>query len=188
MNKLLALFFLFLLIPLILILSLLVFLFIDKQIFFIQKRVSLNKNFNCIKFATFKNNKFNTCNKPSYLENHRLNYLGIFLRKYFLDEILQLINIIKNDINFFGPRPLPVYEDIEYKKKIIFWNKRNQIKPGLTGLAQSKGFYGPVKNFDKLKKRHAYDLLYIKMTKKNIFTVYRINLFILINTFLIFLR
>jgi putative colanic acid biosynthesis UDP-glucose lipid carrier transferase len=188
MNKLIALFLLFLFIPLILILSLLVFLFIDKKIVFLQKRVTLNKNFKCIKFATLKNNKFNTCNKPSYLEIHRMNNLGIFIRKFFLDEILQLINVMKNDINFIGPRPLPVYEDIEYKKKIIYWNKRNQIKPGLTGLAQSKGYYGAIKNLDKLKKRHAYDLLYIKMIKKNFFTRLRLNLFILINTVLIFFR
>ena len=146
MNRLFALFFLILLIPLILLLIILVFFFIDKKVFFIQERISLNNKFKCIKFATFKYNEFNTCNKPSHLELHRINFLGQLLRKFFLDEILQLINIINCDMNFFGPRPLPVYEDLEYRNQIIFWDKRNQIKPGLTGLAQSKGYFGSVKN------------------------------------------
>ena len=92
-------------------------------------------------------------------------------------------------MNFFGPRPLPVYEDLDYQKKIIFWNKRNVIKAGLSGLAQSKGHAGSIKNVNQLKKRHAYDLLYIKIIKKkNIISIYRINLFILTNTLLLFFR
>lgn len=189
MNRLMALTLLILLIPLTLILSLLIFLFIDKKIFFTQQRISLNKKFKCYKFATLKYNELNECNKPSHLETHRINYLGRIIRNFFLDEILQLINIIKGDINFFGPRPLPVYEDLEYQKKIIFWNKRNVIKAGLTGLAQSRGYAGSIKNIDQLKKRHLYDLLYIKIIKKkNIISTYKINLIILTNTLLLFLR
>jgi lipopolysaccharide/colanic/teichoic acid biosynthesis glycosyltransferase len=189
MNRLIALILLILFIPLILILGLLIFFFIDKEIFFTQQRISLNKKFKCYKFATLKYNKLNECNKPSHLETHRINYLGRIIREFFLDEILQLINIIKGDINFFGPRPLPVYEDLEYQKKIIFWNKRNLIKAGLTCLAQCKGYAGSIKNISQLKKRHAYDVLYIKIIKKkNIISIYRINLFILTNTLLLFLR
>ena len=189
MNRLFALILFILLIPLILILSLLIFFFIDKKIFFTQQRVSLNKNFKCYKFASLKYNKFNECNKPSHLETHRINFVGRFIRNFFLDEILQLINIIKGDINFFGPRPLPVYEDIEYQKKIIFWNKRNFIKAGLTGLAQSNGYSGPIKNINQLKKRHVYDLVYIRIIKKKkIISAFKINLFILINTLLMFFR
>jgi lipopolysaccharide/colanic/teichoic acid biosynthesis glycosyltransferase len=189
MNKFIALILFILCIPLILILSLLVFFFIDKKILFIQERVSLNKKFRCLKFSSLKDNKYSECNKPSHLETHRINYLGLIMRRYFLDEILQLINIIKGEINFFGPRPLPVYEDRQYQKKIIFWNKRNQIKAGLTGLAQSNGFSGSMKNKHQLKKRHAYDLLYIKIIKKkNIFFKFKINFYILNNTFLIFFR
>ena len=189
MNRLIALTLFILLIPLTLILSLLTFLFIDKKIFFTQQRISIDKKFKCYKFATLKYNKLNECNKPSHLETHRINYLGRVVRKFFLDEILQLINIIKGDINFFGPRPLPVYEDLDYQKKIIFWNKRNIIKAGLSGLAQSKGYAGSIKNVNQLKKRHAYDLLYIKIIKKkNIISIYRINLFILTNTLLLFFR
>ena len=189
MNRLIALTLFILLIPLTLILSLLIFFFIDKEIFFTQERISLNKRFKCYKFASLKYNKLNECNKPSHLETHRINYLGRIIRNFFLDEILQLINIIKGDINFFGPRPLPVYEDLEYQKKIIYWNKRNLIKAGLTGLAQCKGYAGSIKNTNQLKKRHSYDVLYIKIIKKkNIFFTYKINLFILMNTLLIFFR
>ena len=120
MNRLIALILFILLIPLTLILSLLTFLFIDKKIFFTQQRISKDKKFKCYKFTTLKYNKLNECNKPSHLETHRINYLGRVVRKFFLDEILQLINIIKGDINFFGPRPLPVYEDLDYQKKLFF--------------------------------------------------------------------
>jgi putative colanic acid biosynthesis UDP-glucose lipid carrier transferase len=188
MNRLIALILLILLIPLYLLLIILIFFFIDKKVFFIQDRVSLNNNFKCIKFASLKDNKFNKCNKPSYLEMHRVNFLGSIIRKFFLDETLQLINIIYNDMNFFGPRPLPVYEDAEFRSKIISWNKRNQIKPGLTGLAQSLGYFGSIKNLNQLKKRHAYDILYTKKIKKNIIIRYKLNLFILVNTILIFFR
>ena len=92
-------------------------------------------------------------------------------------------------MNFFGPRPLPVYEDLEYRNQIIFWDKRNQIKPGLTGLAQSKGYFGSVKNTAMLKKRHAYDLLYAKKKRGGgIISISKTNFFILVNTFLIFFR
>lgn len=101
------------------------------------------------------------------------------MRRYFIDELPQLLNIIKGEMNFVGPRPLPIYEDMFYNQKYKFWSKRYKVKPGITGLAQSSGYNGPIKNSYHLLKRTAYDLLYIK--KKN----FLLDLQIILNTLFI---
>jgi len=178
-NRLFALLILLLLIPFLIFISILIFFFIDKKIFFIQQRVGLNnKVFNCYKFSTMLNNNQFKGNLPSDEEVFRINKLGNFLRRYFFDELPQLVNIIKGDMNFIGPRPHSTFDHESFKKKIISYLKRHQIKPGMTGLAQVNGYNGAIKNNHQLFKRTSYDLLYIK--EKNLL----LDLQIVLKTFL----
>tara|TARA_B100001057_G_scaffold310318_1_gene310407 strand:+ start:678 stop:1253 length:576 start_codon:yes stop_codon:yes gene_type:complete len=95
---------------------------------FIQKRPGLNDRiFNVYKFKTLLDNS-----EYEY-DDKRKNPLGNFLRKTGLDELPQLINILKNDMSFIGPRPLLT----EYLEKYSdFEKQRHLVKPGITGLAQ----------------------------------------------------
>lgn len=132
------------LIILILIFSILVFIFQGRPIFFKQNRVGENGNyFKIYKFRTMNNNKLSTQelnelnqrDKIVFKSNKdpRITKLGKFLRKSSIDELPQIINIFKNEMSFIGPRPPIVEEVSQYELKHL---KRISIKPGITGLWQ----------------------------------------------------
>ena len=103
---------------------------------FIQSRVGLNlKNFNLIKFRTMK---IRTPSFGTHLINRsNVTYFGYFLRKFKLDELPQLLNVLMGHMSLVGPRPcLPNQKRliIERKKRGIY-----KVKPGITGLAQVTG-------------------------------------------------
>lgn len=109
--------------PIIIIVSLLILIFDHQNPFFRQERLGLNRQlFTIYKFQTFKNGQITT--------------LGRILRKIGVDEIPQLFNIIINDINFIGPRPLTQSDISRLGWSSTFYDKRWSVKPGLTGLAQ----------------------------------------------------
>lgn len=165
MNRVLVTLLFLALLPLLLFLSILVFFFINKAIIFKQKRLTKNRKiFICYKFY-------------SILKNGKINKIGIFLRSRGLDELPQIFNVFKGDINLIGPRPLPINEDRKYIKSIKNWNQRYKIKAGITGLAQVYGYSGKVTNYKFLLNRYKLDLKYIK--KKSL----KLNLIILFKTF-----
>jgi O-antigen biosynthesis protein WbqP len=131
-----AVFLLFFLFPIFLFLSLLIITFDGLPILFKQKRVGKdNRIFTLVKFRTLKNTA--PCDLPTEnFPNIEKYYtkLGSFLRKSALDELPQLINIIKGNMSFVGPRPLLFnqYNLIKQRTEL----KIHQIKPGITGLAQ----------------------------------------------------
>jgi len=89
-------------------------------------------------------------------QDPRVTTVGRFLRKYRIDELPQLINILKGDMSFVGPRPERPFFVSEFKKKIPGYSERFRIRPGVTGLAQVSGVYATDAE-TKLK----YDLIYI---------------------------
>jgi len=131
---------LILLIPLFLLLSLIILLTSGWPIFYIQKRRGLNKKtFKIIKFRTmyvgaeknqWRNQKDNLAPSPMYKNWADPRFVGIgkLLSKTGLDELPQLLNIIKGDMSLIGPRPLPVYEAEKLNQD---WNFRYKIKPGI---------------------------------------------------------
>ncbi|MCD4694325.1 sugar transferase [bacterium] len=143
-------------------LIIIVFIKIDSKggVFFTQSRTGLNnKNFTIIKFRTMKidGNDLSLTKK----KDKRITRVGAFLRKTRLDELPQLINIIKGEMSFVGPRP----ERPEFVEKleieIPFYNERMLVKPGITGWDQISGEYHSPTTKDSLKKLQ-YDLFYIK--------------------------
>lgn len=126
-------------------------------IFFIQERVTIdNKLFNIIKFRSMKVSD-NSEVAPTIVDDERVTKIGAFIRKYHLDEIPQLINVLIGDMSLVGPRP-ERKEHVElYSKEINEFVYRSKVKAGLTGLAQIYGKYN-TSAIDKLK----LDLIYIK--------------------------
>ena len=121
--KIIAIIILILLSPLIVIISSLLFIQSGVKVIFTQQRIGLNQiGFTIYKFKT--------------LEHKKITFVGKFLRKSGLDEIPQLYNIIKGDMNFVGPRPLTQFDINRLNWNKPEFNKRWAVKPGITGLAQ----------------------------------------------------
>ena len=139
--------------PVFLILIVLGFIFMKGNPFFTQKRPGKKeKIFNLIKFRTMDNRKDSYGNLLS--DEVRLNKYGRFLRKTSLDELPEIINILKGDMSIIGPRPLL----IEY---LPWYNSeekhRHDVRPGLTGWAQVNG-----RNCVEWDKRFQLDVEYVK--------------------------
>lgn len=97
---------------------------------------------------------------PAEFNDPRITRVGRWLRRSRLDELPQLFNIIKGDMAFVGPRPVPPHEEEECAARIPFYKERWLVKPGATGWAQiSRGYNA---TFEDHKDKLAYDLFYIK--------------------------
>ena len=130
-----SLFGLILLSPILIIVSILVYFKLGSPIFFIQKRIGKdNKEFKMIKFRTMTDarDKFGEL----LSDEERLTSFGKFLRSSSLDELPELINVLKGDMSLVGPRPLLV-EYIPLYSKHQF--RRHEVNPGITGWAQVNG-------------------------------------------------
>ena len=126
---------LFFLSPLLLIIYLLVKINLGEPVLFVQERVGKdNKIFKMIKFRTMKDSRDK--NGKLLDDNERVTKLGSFLRSFSLDELPELINIIKGDMSLVGPRALLVQYLECYNKDQI---RRHEVLPGLTGWAQING-------------------------------------------------
>ena len=121
--------------PLMLIIYLLVRINLGGPVFFLQERVGRdNKVFKMIKFRTMRDARDKNGNLLS--DNERVTKFGSFLRSFSLDELPELINIIKGDMSLIGPRALLVQYLGLYNDEQI---RRHEVLPGLTGWAQING-------------------------------------------------
>ena len=121
--------------------------------FFFQKRPGKNeKIFSIIKFKTMNDKKDAEGNLLS--DAQRLTPIGAFVRKTSLDEIPQLINVLKGDMSLVGPRPLRTYYLPRYSEE---QNKRHNVRPGITGWAQVNG-----RNAISWTQKFKYDVWYVE--------------------------
>lgn len=99
--------------------------------------------------------------KQAEKNDPRITKVGKFIRKTSLDELPQLLNVLLGDMSLVGPRPHAQQHDEVYAKRISDYYVRNNIKPGMTGLAQVRGFRGETKEIDQMMKRIESDIEYI---------------------------
>lgn len=123
------------------------------RIFFVQERIGYkNQPFKIIKFKTMRDLRDENGNLLP--DEQRLTRLGNFLRKTSLDELPQIINILKGEMRLVGPRPLlPEYLPLYSKNQL----KRHQVKPGITGWAQING-----RNLLTWKEKFELDVWYVE--------------------------
>src|SRR5690625_81109 len=131
-------------------------------ILFAQKRNGLNgKEFNCLKFRTMKPHKMNDL-KPTERDDPRVTKLGRILRKTSLDELPQFFNVLKGEMSIVGPRPHMVSENESYSEIINRYSLRHYVKPGITGLAQVRGYRGAVDTEKDMELRIRTDIYYVR--------------------------
>ncbi|MDP3900323.1 MAG: sugar transferase [bacterium] len=130
------------------------------SMFYSQKRVGINnKIIHLTKFRTMI--ETGNTRRPTVPNDSRVTRLGGYLRRMRIDEIPQVINIIKGDMSFIGPRPERPELVVNLQKEIPFYNERTLVLPGVTGWDQVCGEYHSPSTEDTIKKLQ-YDLFYIK--------------------------
>jgi exopolysaccharide biosynthesis polyprenyl glycosylphosphotransferase len=147
--------------PFILVISLLIKIDSRGPVFYKQERVGEGgKTFKLLKFRSMVEGA--EANGPVWAgkNDDRITRIGRWIRKWRLDEIPQMVNVLKGDMSFVGPRPERAYFVEKLRQEIPFYDQRSYVKPGITGLAQVKYQYGASKE-DALEKLR-YDLYYIK--------------------------
>jgi exopolysaccharide biosynthesis polyprenyl glycosylphosphotransferase len=128
--------------------------------FFIQQRAGRNgRPFGLLKYRTMHPAK--EARSEWVLDNiDRITRVGHYLRRFRLDELPQLVNVLRGDMNLVGPRPHPVTNQAVFMEKIAYYGLRSTVRPGVTGWAQIR--YGYANNLAEETEKMRYDLYYIK--------------------------
>lgn len=127
------------LLPLFLVIALIIKLDSKGPVFFIQERVGKDgEKFKFLKFRSMAHGAPDTGLEDALEHNPHITKVGKFIRETTLDELPQLINVLRGNMTLVGPRPLPEYKG-QNEKLREFFRKRNSIKPGLIGLNDIKG-------------------------------------------------
>lgn len=130
-------------------------------IIYSQDRVGENgKEFKVHKFRSMRNDAEKDGAKWAQVNDPRVTKFGNFMRKTRIDELPQLINVLKGEMSFIGPRPERMVFIKELEKEIPYYNLRHMVKPGLTGWAQVMYPYGA--SVEDARRKLEYDLYYIK--------------------------
>lgn len=134
-------------------------------IFFRQKRTGWNgKTFNIWKFRSMRVETQVTEHeelKQAQRDDPRVTKIGRFIRRTSIDELPQLFNVLTGDMSLVGPRPHAIQHDEVYSLRVSDYYARHNIKPGITGLAQVRGYRGETKEIDQMTKRIESDIEYI---------------------------
>jgi exopolysaccharide biosynthesis polyprenyl glycosylphosphotransferase len=151
--------------PFLLSIALIVKLTSPGPILFRQQRFGLNNEvFEVFKFRTLYHRYTDqNAQQPVKQQDERVTPVGKYLRVLSLDELPQLLNVLKGDMSLVGPRPLPVGLKIEGSPCSEFphYPARHRVRPGITGLAQVNGRRGGMQVAEDLRQRLAFDLAYI---------------------------
>lgn len=134
---------------------------IKAPVFYRQERVGLDgEPFNIVKFRSMRLDAEKNGAQMASENDNRITKIGSYLRKYRIDELPQIYNVLRGHMGFVGPRPeRPTFVQ-QLIKNLPYYNERHNVKPGLTGWAQLKYPYGATEK-DSLEKLK-YDLYYIK--------------------------
>jgi len=131
-------------------------------VLFIQRRTGFKGiEFSCFKFRTMYMNA-DADTRQASKEDTRITSIGKLLRLTHLDETPQFFNVLFGDMSIIGPRPHMIYHTRYYSQRIPYYNLRHEVQPGITGMAQIKGYVGEISIERELRKRIQWDIFYMK--------------------------
>ena len=132
------------------------------DLYFKQMRHGLKRRtFQCYKFRSMTENR-DSDQKMATRNDMRVTRIGAFLRKTSLDELPQFINVFKGEMSVVGPRPHMVVHTQDFEKSVDKYLVRHFVKPGITGLAQIKGFRGEILEATDINHRTRLDIFYVE--------------------------
>lgn len=131
-------------------------------IFYSQERVGLGgKLFMCLKFRSMRTDaEKDGIARWATKNDSRVTRVGAVMRKTRIDELPQLLSVLRGEMSMVGPRPERPSFVKQLKEQIPFYDVRHSIKPGVTGWAQVRYSYGA--SIDDARKKHQFDLYYVK--------------------------
>jgi Undecaprenyl-phosphate glucose phosphotransferase len=129
---------------------------------FTQRRYGFNQEaFRIFKFRSMTTMEDGRDIAQAKVQDPRVTRIGRFIRRYNIDELPQLINVLRGDMSLVGPRPHALVHDQLFERKIALYARRHNVKPGITGWAQVNGLRGEIDGPEKIRQRVEHDLYYI---------------------------
>src|SRR5690242_2826631 len=132
------------------------------RLFHVQPRAGLqNRQFEIYKFRTMHSNNGEVSRQAS-VEDERVYPLGKWFRKLSIDEVPQFWNVLRGDMSIVGPRPHLIEHNQQFSKYMANYHVRTFVKPGITGLAQVRGYRGEARSGADIANRVACDIEYLE--------------------------
>jgi Undecaprenyl-phosphate glucose phosphotransferase len=148
--------------PLLLLCALLIRLESEGPALFYQRRYGFNREtFRIVKFRTMRTMEDDRHVRQATADDPRVTRIGRFLRRYNIDELPQLFNVLLGDMSLVGPRPHALAHDQLFERRVALYARRHNVKPGITGWAQVNGLRGEIDSPEKIRQRVEHDLYYI---------------------------
>lgn len=152
-----------LLLPVMLLAALAIKLTSPGPVFYRQERRGFNGEiFRILKFRSMSVMEDGRAMTPAQKRDPRITPVGAVLRRTSIDELPQLLNVLRGEMSLVGPRPHAVSHDAELAQRFAPYARRKRIKPGITGWAQVHGFRGDTSSQASVEARTLYDLYYVE--------------------------
>lgn len=149
-------------VPLMMLIALAIKLNSRGPVLYKQRRHGLNgQEISVLKFRSMTLDRDDQIFKQAQKDDRRVTRVGKFLRRSSLDELPQLFNVLRGDMSIVGPRPHALAHNEEYRGSIWGYMQRHKVKPGITGLAQVRGFRGETDTQEKMEQRFHCDMEYM---------------------------
>lgn len=131
-------------------------------VLYFQARHGFNKNrFRIVKFRSMRTTEEGAAIRQATADDPRITRVGRLLRRFNIDELPQILNVLRGEMSLVGPRPHALVHDMAFETEISLYARRHNVKPGITGWAQVNGLRGETNTPEKIWQRVHYDLHYI---------------------------
>jgi len=131
-------------------------------VFFLQRRYGFNQQmFRIFKFRTMTTLDDGDVIPQACRNDRRVTRMGRWLRRWNVDELPQLFNVLRGEMSLIGPRPHALSHDRDFEQRVALYARRHNVKPGITGWAQVNGLRGEIDSDEKIQQRVEHDLYYI---------------------------